>query len=41
MTFKEVARILRPQGKFFILDPIPNEEDSERFNLHENLIVLN
>ena len=31
MTFKEIVRILRPQGKFFISDPIPNEEDSERF----------
>lgn len=31
MTFKEIVQILRPQGKFFISDPIPNEEDSERF----------
>lgn len=30
-TFKEIARVLKPQGKLFIADPVPNDIDSNRF----------
>lgn len=30
-TFQEIRRVLRPNGRFFLSDPAPNEEDTERF----------
>lgn len=30
-TFQEVSRILKKGGRFFIADPTPNADDSERF----------
>ncbi len=30
-TFKEISRVLKPEGKLFISDPTPNSNDAERF----------
>ncbi|MDD3221399.1 MAG: class I SAM-dependent methyltransferase [Clostridia bacterium] len=30
-TFWEINRVLKPKGTFFLTDPAPNENDSERF----------
>lgn len=30
-TFKEISRVLKPQGIFFLSDPTPNDDDKERF----------
>lgn len=30
-TFKEISRVLKPNGVLFISDPTPNEDDIERF----------
>lgn len=29
--FKEMKRVLRPEGRIFISDPTPNEDDTEGF----------
>ncbi len=30
-TFSEIARVLKPEGKLFVSDPAPNDDDKERF----------
>ena len=30
-TFGEISRVLKPNGKFFLADPAPNDDDAERF----------
>lgn len=30
-TFQEISRVLKPNGMFFVADPMPNENDSQRF----------
>ena len=30
-TFQEISRVLKPNGIFFLSDPAPNDDDTERF----------
>nr|WP_275891417.1 methyltransferase domain-containing protein [Ruminococcus sp. OA3] len=30
-TFQEISRVLKPEGYFFLSDPAPNDNDTERF----------
>lgn len=30
-TFREISRVLKPDGIFFLADPAPNDDDTERF----------
>lgn len=30
-TFQEINRVLKPNGTFFLIDPAPNDDDTERF----------
>ena len=30
-TFGEISRVLKPEGIFFVSDPAPNDDDTERF----------
>ena len=31
VTFREISRVLKPNGMFFLSDPAPNDDDTERF----------